>query len=295
MRQASKNFGQLSLIESDRNVGSVDMTNEETRDLALSLLAADEESKVIEILTQANLWQRPECWRLYGDRDGNFATIGNQQSRPEAALIEKVVNSVDARLMNECLIRGIDPKSADAPTSIRHAVSRYMERREIQGEIGGTVRSWPKTRQLEQSQFITLAATGSKTSPCLVIVDQGEGQTPSRVPETFLSIDRSNKLRIPFVQGKFNMGGTGVLKFCGKHSVQLLITKRNPKIVQQMQDPDRDADRWSVRILRGDCLQQEFVGANLFVEDLFSEYLERVHRCRDLIDVFVRQEQELVA
>ena len=48
MRQASKNFGQLSLIESDRNVASVDMTNEETRDLALRLLAADEESEAIE-------------------------------------------------------------------------------------------------------------------------------------------------------------------------------------------------------------------------------------------------------
>ncbi len=48
MRQASKNFGQRSLIESDHNVASVDMTNEETRDLALRLLAADEESEVIE-------------------------------------------------------------------------------------------------------------------------------------------------------------------------------------------------------------------------------------------------------
>lgn len=295
MKQKLKNIGPYSLRESDVDVANVDMTNEEIRDLALRLLAADEESEVIEILTQANLWQRPECWRLYGDKEGNWATIGNQASRPEAALVEKLVNSVDARLMNECLIRGIDPSSADAPTSIRHAVSRYMEGRELQGEIGGTVRSWPKARQLEQSQFITLAATGSKTSPCLVIVDQGEGQTPSRVPETFLSIDRSNKLRIPFVQGKFNMGGTGVLKFCGKHSVQLLITKRNPKIVEQMQEPDHNAHHWSVKILRGVRRHRVIDEKLSLVKDFFSEHLECVHRRCDLIDVFERQEQKLVA
>lgn len=232
------------------------MTNKEIKQLALSLLRADTEAEVIELLTYSGLWQNEAAWRLYGDRDGNFATIGNQQSRPEAALIEKLVNSVDARLMSECMIRGVDPESGQAPSSIRHAVSRYMEGREWKGEIGGTVKSWHKGRQLEQSQFITLAATGSKTNPCLVITDQGEGQAPSRIPETFLSIDRSNKLRIPFVQGKFNMGGTGVLKFCGKHSLQLLITKRNPNIVEQMRE-SADADRWGVTVIRRERPRQQ--------------------------------------
>jgi hypothetical protein len=62
---------------------------------------------------------------------------------------------------------------------------------------------------------ITLAATGVKGQegdPCLTIADQGEGQTPRKFPDTFLSLEKSNKLRIPFVQGKFNMGGTGVLQ-----------------------------------------------------------------------------------
>jgi len=240
-----------------RTIEAETMTNGQIKQLAFSLLRADTEAEVIELLTHAGLWQNEAAWRFYGDRDGNFATIGNQQSRPEAALIEKLVNSVDARLMNECSIRGVNPKLEQAPPSIRHAVSRYMEGRELEGEIGGTVRSWPKGRQLEQSRFITLAATGSKTSPCLVITDQGEGQAPSLIPETFLSIDRSNKLRIPFVQGKFNMGGTGALKFCGKHSLQLLITKRNPKIAEQMQESVPDADRWGVTVVRRERPRQE--------------------------------------
>jgi len=154
-----------------------------------------------------------------------------KQSRPEAALVEKIVNAVDARLMNECLIRGIDPASRAAPPSIRHAVSRFFENREPQGELGGTLQGWSQTKQLEQSQFITLAVTGAMPrsgDPCITIADCGEGQTPAMIPDTFLSIDRNNKLKILFVQGKFNMGGTGALRFCGQNSLQLIITKRNP-------------------------------------------------------------------
>jgi len=119
------------------------MTNSQIRQLAVDLLKADTEQEVIAILKRAGFWDDPRVWRLYGDSDGNYAIIGNQQSRPEAALVEKVVNSVDARLMNECLVRGIDPTSQQAPSSIRHAVSLFFENRQLEGEIGGTVEGWP--------------------------------------------------------------------------------------------------------------------------------------------------------
>lgn len=220
--------------------------------LALSLLRCETEQEVIEALQDARLWDRPEAWRLYGDRDGNYATIGNQQSRPEAALVEKIVNSVDARLMNECLTRAIDPTSSSAPPTIRHAVSMFFEGRSFDGGVGGTVQAWPRQRQLEQSRAITIAVTGSKTSPNITIADSGEGQTPRNVPNTFLSIDRSNKLRIPFVQGKFNMGGTGVLKFCGEHKLQLIISRRNPAIASDHVADDPTKADWSVTIVRRD-------------------------------------------
>jgi hypothetical protein len=61
-------------------------------------------------------------------------------------------------------------------------------------------------------------------------VDEGEGQCPDQFPTTFLSLVRDNKTRIPFVQGKYNMGGTGVLQFSGKNSFQLIISKRQPDL-----------------------------------------------------------------
>jgi len=202
------------------------------------------------LLREAGYWDDPKVWRLYGDRDGNYATIGNQQSRPEAALVEKVINSVDARLMNECLCRGIDPTSQRAPQSIRQAVARFFEQREVDGDYGGTIQDWTRGRRKEESERITLAATGAKRRPCLTIVDQGEGQSPDSMPETFLSIDRSNKLRIPFVQGKFNMGGTGALKYCGHEGLQLIITRRNPRIVKAMNEQSTSSQLWGVTVVR---------------------------------------------
>src|SRR5437588_3281923 len=176
------------------------MNNEEKRELCLSLMRADSESDVVGILNAAGVWENKRVWRLYGDRENNFSTIGNQQSRPDAALVEKLVNSVDARLMHECLARGINPESAAAPQTIRDSVVRFFEsERTASSVFGGQVKAWGNEMRREVARGITLAATGVKGQegdPCITIADEGEGQTPRKFPETFLSLEKSNKLRI---------------------------------------------------------------------------------------------------
>lgn len=216
------------------------LSDAEVKSLALSLLRADRETEVIEVLRKHGYWDDDSVWRDFGDTDNNYSPIGNQQSKPEAALVEKLVNAVDARLMNECLICGLDPESKDAPISIRDAVSRFFEN---------------VPDQLKEARNITLAVTGARPRdgyPSLTIVDRGEGQTPDRLPETFLSLDRKNKQRIPFVQGKFNMGGTGALKFCGQEKLQLLITRRNPAVLKKWKSKDSRASEWAVTVVRRD-------------------------------------------
>ena len=95
---------------------------------------------------------------------------------------------------------------------------------------------------------IHLVAVGEKTAPCYLIVDRGEGQTPDKFPDTFLSLNRSNKLRIPFVQGKFNSGGTGVLQFCGQQNMQLIVSRRDPEATVEAEDTSRDL--WGFTIVR---------------------------------------------
>ena len=91
-------------------------------------------------------------------------------------------------------------------------------------------------------------AVGSKSAPSYLIVDDGEGQTPQSFPDTFMSLAKSNKMRIPFVQGKFNSGGTGVLQFCGDQNLQLIASRRHPQAPVVPDDPT--AHLWGFSIVR---------------------------------------------
>lgn len=60
----------------------------------------------------------------------------------------------------------------------------------------------------------------------LIIYDNGEGQSPTDFPNTFLSLLRGNKNDIKFVQGQYNMGGAGAVVYCGDKRYQLIASKR---------------------------------------------------------------------
>lgn len=211
-------------------------------ELCLNLAYCETEDAVIGLLKGQGYWNAHEVWRNYGDIENNFATIGNQQSRPESAIVEKIINSVDAMLMAECLRRGIDPEGGSAPPTIRDALIDYFNIHD------GKLSNVPPIRRGKLAESICLVATGAKANPCYAIIDKGEGQTSERMPDTLLSIDKSNKLRILFVQGKFNMGGTGVLQFCGKHNLQLIVSKRRPEIAKF--EDDNFAHKWGFTVVR---------------------------------------------
>lgn len=230
------------------------MEDTEAKRLCLSLIRAESEEGVINLLQQAGVWDQPALWHFYGDNENNYSTIGNQQSRPDAALVEKLVNSVDARLMYECLRRSIDPVGPTAPKSVRDAVAQFFEgSSRPTSDTAGRVSEWPDAKRTEVARGITLAATGFMPQDgrfCLTISDCGEGQTPEQMADTFLSLNRSNKLRIPFVQGKFNMGGTGALQFCGRRGLQLVVSRRSPAIMNHEQVGGPTAGKWGFTIVR---------------------------------------------
>ena len=86
------------------------------KELCVKLAKAESEDEVITLLKKEGYWDNPDVWKNFGDNENNFATIGNQQSRPEAAIVEKLINSVDAVLMAECLSRHIDPAGEEKST-----------------------------------------------------------------------------------------------------------------------------------------------------------------------------------
>ncbi len=225
-----------------------------TAELCMALMRADTEDEVIALLSAAGYWDAPDAWRDLGDDDNNFATIGNQQSEAIAALIEKIINAVDSRLLNACRMAGIDPTSPVAPPFIRDAVARFFEGRTLSslGEKDGRVAFWDDAKATSEGRLLTVTATGNAPEqgwPSITVADAGEGQKPDDFPDTFMSLHRSNKLRIPFVQGKFNMGGTGVFQFCDtRHRVQLVVSRRNPDLTDAGAS-DRDRE-WGFTIVR---------------------------------------------
>lgn len=225
------------------------------RSLCIALMHADQEDDVIELLKGAGYWNDSSVWRPYGDNEYNYSTVGNQASRPEAALVEKLVNSVDAKLLLACLKEGIEPEGTEAPDSLEEAVSRfYSPFDNAPTASAGRLREWTPSQRTEVARGITLATTGNKPSegsgyPCFTISDDGEGQTPLALPETILSLNKKNKQHIRFVQGRFNMGGTGALRFCGRRNLQLVLSRRCPELVRVSSRDPLD-NEWSFTIVR---------------------------------------------
>ncbi|MGO8703839.1 MAG: hypothetical protein ACLQVA_08475 [Candidatus Brocadiia bacterium] len=154
----------------------------------------------------------------------NRSIVNNQQQDASGALVEKVVNGLDAMLTKECFLKGTQPDSPEAPQTMASATELFF------GVRDGNLANLGSSELTRLAENIQIVVTGSKADPSYMIIDKGEGQTPARFAATFLSLTKSNKGRIPFVQGKFNCGGTGVLPFCGARSYQLLISRRCPSL-----------------------------------------------------------------
>lgn len=210
------------------------------RELCEKLVKCEDEKDVVKILEKKGLWKSEKDWELFGRKPNNYSTIGNQQNDPIAALVEKVVNSMDHVLLGKAKEKGINPEGKDAPRDIKMAVEQFfgVER----GDLG---KLSPQELNLLSNNII-IQATGKKSTPCITIIDKGEGQTPNSIERTILSIGESNKLSIPFVQGKFNMGGTGSLNFCGDKRIQLIVTRKNPHI----EIDDESKDCWAFTVIR---------------------------------------------
>jgi hypothetical protein len=193
-----------------------------------ALLKAETENDVEKVIRQESIFQNQENWKKYGDLENNWGSIGSQQDEATSALVEKLTNSIDALLLLKCQLSGINPKSEAAPRDIFSATESFF------GVKKGKLHELPKDELSNLAENIQLIATGPKGAegcPSIAIADLGEGQNPQDFPKTFLSLHKSNKPDIHFVTGKFNMGGTGVIRYCGRnHAYQLLISKRCPML-----------------------------------------------------------------
>lgn len=185
--------------------------------LFFELFKAQTEADVERIIQKYPSVFQDSNWFPIGANESNFGIIENQQSNPIAALVEKITNSIDATLMKKCLSAGIDPKSTDAPRTMDLAIEQFFPDHT----------SWDmSTFRRKQAENIQIVADGPPRESAVIIYDDGEGQHPDNFDKTFLSLVQGNKNEIQFVQGKYNMGGSGAIIYCGKKRYQLIASKR---------------------------------------------------------------------
>jgi len=234
------------------------MTPKETEQLCLSLINCTEGKEVLDLLKKYELWDKDELWRPYGDIEGNWTTI-NSHGSTDYCLNEKITNSIDALLANECWVRGIDPEDKEkTPKSVNDAVYRFLNDPANKDENKKSHIFWSPKYRLQTAKKIFLSCGGnSGKNPTIAIADLGEGQTPEMVPETFLSLLKSNKIGINFVQGKWNQGGSGAMKYCGQGTgiqFQLIVTRRNPEIIKKFPNHKLNntarKDDWSFTVIK---------------------------------------------
>lgn len=96
-------------------------------ELFTDLLKAEREEDVTDALTVFGLEKFSDSnWLPYGGIENNYGIIGAQQADAIGALVEKVVNSIDAVLMRECFARNLDPRSNLVPRSMVEAAEQFL-------------------------------------------------------------------------------------------------------------------------------------------------------------------------
>lgn len=208
------------------------------RDLLIELLEAETEDAAVAALESRGLLANRARWHYLGGMPNNQSIVHAQQSSAAAALIEKYTNGVDAILLRACKARGIDPRGSAAPTSMAGAIEALLgdaAERFARASTGAASRD--ELRQFAEEHLV-LYATGTKARPSLSIYDAGEGQFAEDFPSTFCSLIHgssggSYKGAIPFVQGRFNMGSSGVLPFCSeRYKMQLVVSRVPPDVAR---------------------------------------------------------------
>lgn len=201
----------------------------DSADLCFAFLRAESEAAVTQIIENELPLFAGIAWREIDQRDTNSNTINNQASTGSKALTELCTNMVDAVLMKRAYEHGIsDLTGPDAPQSVTDAVRTLIGFTGDRTGVLAEIEDDANLRKFADENLVIGVTGGRRTGDaiCFTFADNGEGQHPRDFEDTFLSLSTRNKSDIPFVQGKWNMGGSGVLGYCGLRWYKLIISRR---------------------------------------------------------------------
>lgn len=221
-------------------------------DICVSLLKAKSEEDVNLIIKSNQDFFAPVNWKSFPN--GAYGIIESQGRDPHRALVEKITNAIDAVLLKECINQEINLESDEVPNSIIEAAERFF------GIDAGDISGLPKDKiDKLASQTYLIAENIRDKKANIYIIDKGEGQDPKQFKETFLTFG-GNKVKIPFVHGRFGTGSFGVLPNAGEKGYQLIISKKYNKY--------SNSGEWGWTLIRKN------MGEDIYTKSAWYEYLQ---------------------
>ncbi|KKK73283.1 hypothetical protein LCGC14_2895370, partial [marine sediment metagenome] len=236
-------------------------------------------------------------WEPIGGNKDNMRYIGNQKTNASGTLTELIINSIDSLLILGCIKSGKNPTELDAPKDMNDASELYYKipngdiyncfPKEKTGLSGGWIRlsknvktqnNIPITKLAENINLIFLNSNHGKKRNTIIVYDKGTGQAPQDFKNTFLYHKTDNKLKIPFVQGKYGMGGTGVIPRCGLKKYVFILSCRHPDICKPS-----EKNKWGWTIIRKHEASKdekmsyyEYLCTNTEDKEIFSFFSESI-------------------
>lgn len=212
-------------------------------------------NKCIEFMGESDLHEYIETneffkkyckWEIVGENIDNFKYLNNQQSDPLRALCEPTINSMDQLLLLECLKRGIDPRDINNPKlpKTMHEAAEHFYGIDY-GHLIFTSKN--KITNLAQKIKITVFNANNDQDQIILLYDEATGQDPKDFKNTFLYHKPSEKIAIPFVQGKYGMGNGGAFSFSGNHKYVMILSKRNPDLFNRKEEIQ---NKWGFTLIR---------------------------------------------
>ncbi|ELZ91145.1 hypothetical protein [Haloferax sulfurifontis] len=212
-----------------------DFTQTQSKNAADRFLVANDTDEVYELINEIEAKTDTE-WIPLAKDEGNYSAVYGQAASPMPCFVEIAINSEDAigiRFFESSTGPEIKP---DTYKTLREAVDAFVDKNDASVEIiaDGTI---PQAKQIPNPNMLNLT-----------VRDNGCGQPQDEFEDTFLGIHKPGliKQQYGFTQGRFGMGSTGVLQFCGNINDE--YNDRCFKFIASASH--RDPGKWSWSIIR---------------------------------------------
>lgn len=187
----------------------------------------------LEKLLRTALGEHPV--RYLGDQEANWSSISSPADAT-SVLFERATNMFDAIIEFEA------ERRAEVGCRSPKAAAHWFFGVPMEGV--GDMTPTAREAMSELALVMLLDSDNSTKRPTIAFRDKGIGLRPAEVPNTILSLQKSNKLRKAYTHGIFGKGGSSA---CAFSSATIVVTRKQPELLSVGEE-----DRISVAGVRED-------------------------------------------